>query len=932
MIELPFIKKKEDNFEDVKEDVFVDKAPKRLLQKIHSFEQKFLEKKDSESIERKENLRKSVELRDSPILRELEEQHSKGLISSKSYEEVLNAFKSLKTLKAPKESMGEETKEIELSNTESEKKKEDTEDSKSDEKNVKKQDESVKEDTKPSEPEKEKKSDEEKDEKKDSEQKEEKPKKKSDVDEDYTGLGPLNALRKLLKNVYAKNQKEKAYWSRAGNFFFPLDTTLSEINSILSQNGLMSIELDVLKKYLDTLGFIDGTSIVDMPVKTPDMEKEESRTIMEFTPQALEKINSEDELEEPDQKGKKTTAEPAVATQAIPQATTPAQPATPLPSAPVSAPAPTVESVSSMPSDKMIEYEKAFEELRTKILSAEERFKGLNEKLDGFSERLSEVKGQVTTREKSFGEMQLKIETLNANVAEINPQTIAKFERETTNRLSGIDNSFKTLEGTVTDLLKKFDKISEVFEDLRNLKLLIDVGKDVGEKLIKIEDAEKIIQRLANKVEDMYLQVERKFSDLPVFVDKVNRIDGLSFELLQAMDNLKTRMADYTSKTELAEFKAKMDNKFSRVEDEIDMVSDKELTGSDRDYFAEVLDLINEKEELLKHDLRILNEQYDDALISEKAYNELRRIKDEKKRSFEELEGKIISVLDRGRTDRRDLEMLYRQCNDFTGKKVRKPVKTGEEPKPEEKTGENAPAEVKPAETLTEQVIPAPSAAPPTPVEAPKPIETPAENPKTEKTHVQTPSEPQKPEEKTEEKSSEPSEPADKPSEPPKNEENLTENKPEETKSSDKSAEKTEESSEPVKKQISEEKAEKPIEELEKEVKQEEKSIPEPVQKEIEDVQKDEVKKEEKVESVEKKTEANLGPPGKVVKYVTFSKNEPDKLTKPEIKKNVEYESHVTGDVKDILVNLHRLRQEYEPGNYSLASFDDAKQKLIKKP
>ena len=108
-----------------------------------------------------------------------------------------------------------------------------------------------------------------------------------------------------------------------------------------------------------------------------------------------------------------------------------------------------------------------------------------------------------------------------------------------------------------------------------------------------------------------------------------------------------------------------------------------------------------------------------------------------------------------------------------------------------------------------------------------------------------------------------------------------------------------------------------------------EKPVPEPVKKEIEDVQETVKEKEENVEAVEKKTEANLGPPGKVVKYVTFSKAEPEQLTKKEIKKNM---GSVKGDVKDILVNLHKLRQEYEPGNYSFTSFDDAKQKIIKKP
>lgn len=823
MVELSFKKKSPD---EVKEDVFLDKDPKRLLEKVKKFEETVLKGEKEESRQRKEEL--SVDFSESPILSELKEQYDKGMISSKSYEEVMEAFRTLKTPKL----LVNKNKGEEMAEEESGKTNEPAE-------------EPVKEEAPAEKPENEEESPE-GGEKKSEEEKKEPAKKKDDVDENYEGLGALNALKKLLGNIYRKNQKEKAYWSRAGNFYFPLDDLLSEINGVLSEVGLMSIELGTLKNYLEKLGFVDGTSIVDTPVKTPDMEKEESRTIIEFTPQALEKINSPEELEEPDQKGKKQGA-------AQPQALQEPQI--------VSAPQVPV----GMPSEKLVEFEKAFEELRTKSEAFDERVKDLNEKLSELSERLAEVKGQISAREKNFGEMQLRVETLTTQMGEINPQVMAKVQRETANRLDGFDNSFKEIGNTITDLLTRFEKISETFKDLRNLKLLIEVGKDVGEKLVKIEAAEAIMNRLSNKVEDMYLQVEKKFSDLPVFVDKVNRIDGLSFELLQAMDSLRTRMADYVSKTDLGEYKAQLENKFSRLEDEIDLVSDKPLVDSDREYFAQVLEIINGKKDDLKHQTRILNEQFDDALISQKTYNELRRIKDDKKRSVDELEGRIISVLDRGRTDKHDLESLYKQCKELTGRTV-KPVEVGEKPAEAVPEIESEPVkEVRP-EVKT-----------PEPVKVPEPVEKQAEAIKT----------PEKPVEKAEEaelKEAEPLEEEKKPAETPRVEESSisTEEKPSET-VPEKNGETGEKNQEPV-------------------------------------ISAEEEKKEELP-----KTEASIKP-RKVLKYITFTEQEPEKATKTGIKQEVKSKGY-SGAVEEILTNLHKLRQEYEPGNKSLTELEEKPQK-----
>ncbi len=869
MVDLHFGKKKPEYGEE-EENFNTDKNPKMLLEKIRDFESGFRDDEKKEREEKKEEKVTENELKESPLIAELEEQYRKGEISSKSYEDVLKAFRSLKTSKRftstgmgednnkEPQQEGSEKQALEVKeNSENKTENEEQKPAPAAQNSQESKDEAPKEDNGTESKEAQEKP----------EKKEEKPaaKKKDGIDENYDGMGPLNALRKFLLNTYKKNQKEKAYWTRAGTFFYPFDDVLGDLNSILSEQGLLSIDIDTLKKYMETLGFVDGTSIVDEPVKTPGMEKEESRTVVEYTPQALEKLNSEEELKEPDQQGKKHSDAP------------PADSGSNAPSSPVPAGSPAPAAVQAAPPAQIaqatnVEYEKAFEELRTKIEGLQERFSGLNDNASGLSDRLSELRGQMTTREKNLGEMQLKIETLSAQMGDVNPQGIAKFQGQVTAKLENFDADFKELRETVADLLKRFEKVSEVFKDLRNIKLLIDVGKDVGEKLVKIEEAETIINRLSNKVEDMYLQVEKKFSDLPVFVDKVNRIDGLSFELLQAMDTLKNRMADYVSKTELGEYKAKLDSKFSKVEDEIDLVSDKPLTDSDRDYFSKVLDFIGKKKEDLKNETHILNEQFDDALISQKAYNELRRIKDEKKQFLEDLEGRLIAVLDRGRTDRRDLEMLYKQCRDLTGDAIKKPLSVGAEPKKEE----GKQAEIKPPETMLQPAISAQNPVLPAKEEQPEEDAKPAlpakEEPKQEEAKEQA-----KPEEKI-----------------------ITpDSKPEEVK------------------------VEKPAEN------QAEPADENPKQEESENNAKPEVQEEQQEP---KKAAASVTAdmePKKIVKYITFPDSKPEKPSKDSEEKQASAKEY-DGPMKDILANLQKLRQEYEPGNFSLSSFENARNKIRK--
>ena len=176
--------------------------------------------------------------------------------------------------------------------------------------------------------------------------------------------------------------------------------------------------------------------------------------------------------------------------------------------------------------EKVLKLEEEIKDIMVQINALKELNKQINERITASSEKIGELRGLFFERETTIKDALISIKKTNEIIAELEPNRIIEDRKKTLTELNVVRSKLLEYESIIKDLLKKFTETKEMFERLKNMSALLDISKEVGDKMLKIDEIRKEIERYSHKVESMYVEMNRRFEEFPIMVDKVRKLDG----------------------------------------------------------------------------------------------------------------------------------------------------------------------------------------------------------------------------------------------------------------------------------------------------------------------------------------------------------------------------------------------------------------------
>ena len=178
-----------------------------------------------------------------------------------------------------------------------------------------------------------------------------------------------------------------------------------------------------------------------------------------------------------------------------------------------------------------------------KIEGKNELFKGMldsfNERVLDLNERLGDTRRMVFEREKVASKMEGELEQVLDIVKELDPEKIVlKFEKFKLD----IDKESSHIE-RLNDLLHNLTERTKVIEDktskITSLENVVNAGKMVEEKIKEIEDTKKYADKMASKVEAMFLEINEKISFIKSSLDLIEKHDTMLQEFMKDVDQIR---------------------------------------------------------------------------------------------------------------------------------------------------------------------------------------------------------------------------------------------------------------------------------------------------------------------------------------------------------------------------------------------------------
>lgn len=238
-----------------------------------------------------------------------------------------------------------------------------------------------------------------------------------------------------------------------------------------------------------------------------------------------------------------------------------------------------IPSISSSPGKVTVQEEVDLRKLTMDVEKLGAEFTSLkdtrtqsDERLQRIAEDVGELRSLFFQREEAFRDTQSTTEKLKSAVEELEPDKFLKALHKNEGELMLAQSKIEKLERVSEEAGRQLKDAKAVLENVKGIENLKELLKEINTKSSKVEELHGSIERSTNKVEKLYVEVDRKLGEFNTFKAKLITLDELAKELMKLVDEAKIKLDDTPNKSEFATLERGMQEELKKATDSLEGV------------------------------------------------------------------------------------------------------------------------------------------------------------------------------------------------------------------------------------------------------------------------------------------------------------------------------------------------------------------------
>ena len=228
------------------------------------------------------------------------------------------------------------------------------------------------------------------------------------------------------------------------------------------------------------------------------------------------------------------------------------------------------------------------------------------------------MRSMIFQTDASLKESLAKMERLEDEVADVRPQQLSKTLREMNNTFEKINLEIEKMQTKTTGQGERLNEVIEIMKSLGGIENLLQLNKKIQEKLKDVKEAETYIERIGNKIEKIYIDLNRGIEDIVLIRAKQEDFENGVKDIVKSLDNINVKFGNYVDKKDMDEFKKEMLLITKQLEELNKVIPIAELKVPEK-----LLNLRKEREDV-KILLEAAEEQFKNKEITKEEYESLR--------------------------------------------------------------------------------------------------------------------------------------------------------------------------------------------------------------------------------------------------------------------------------------------------------------------
>ncbi len=172
------------------------------------------------------------------------------------------------------------------------------------------------------------------------------------------------------------------------------------------------------------------------------------------------------------------------------------------------------------------------------------------ERFTRLSEQLGEVRGMIVDTNKAMSKIEVAATKAVDLVESVHPEKLMIEVRKQDGKVEALRAQIESNEAIIKDLMAELKKVRDQMSFYKGMEQVVQLNDEVKGELASIKKMEAIIERHADKVETIFLEVEKKFTQLDKFDAIVNDVSAGMKRLEGEFDKVRVKIDQKEEKKE----------------------------------------------------------------------------------------------------------------------------------------------------------------------------------------------------------------------------------------------------------------------------------------------------------------------------------------------------------------------------------------------
>lgn len=213
--------------------------------------------------------------------------------------------------------------------------------------------------------------------------------------------------------------------------------------------------------------------------------------------------------------------------------------------------------------------------------------KANSERFTRISEQLGEIRGMIVDTNKAMSKIEVAATKATDLVESVHPEKLMIEVRKQDGKVEALRANIESSEAIIKDLMAELKKMREQMNFYKGIEQVAKLNDEVKQELASVKKMEAVIERHADKVETIFVEVEKKFSTFDKFDSITKDVQSEMKKLSSDFDKTKVKLETKEDKKEFVTLVDKFNNFETHTTNLLKLLDERSKTlkeGLERDF------------------------------------------------------------------------------------------------------------------------------------------------------------------------------------------------------------------------------------------------------------------------------------------------------------------------------------------------------------